>query len=559
MKVTGKIAVISAALVLAGTCAFAQTTPTNETTGIFKADGDNFMSVTDWNLVKFEKNFLYVSNTNTFDVGDAFKLNKGNLYVGVNYNGSALNQLWTDTKTVATTDTADADTGTVTTKTVTTDSEDYSYVGSWNTNDCSVLLGFGKIGVKLGLLSVNADKTGAFSNTWGQNGAISNTTGGSAEGTTTTYSDNGSATTRENTEYDPNGYWKNSTWTPSIAAGTVIALKKATVKPYVSVTANLNNGGGYFKKTVTDYSADTVTYKKVTERTDDKKYISLLPQFGAQFVIPGAFEQTFEAAVTPTIYLKRNIFTGLLKRQDVYNYATNEFDNSETTTVTTTEDSTSSTEKTEKIGQSVAVSGMGILMNLNYKATKDLAENLKLGVGASVTGSYNPSKCEITNTETTTTVTTSKVDSIDSQYNYTTVETIKSPVVTDEYAQTTVYSTAMLGISYKFVPKCTFNGGFSVILPSFNYQKGTITQNTTATTTTTVTTYSDGLSKPSESSTTATATETSKVLETVGNLSCAYALGFTFDMTDALAIDCKISTSTNNWLSGMSVACTLKF
>src|SRR5574344_2442242 len=99
MKVTGRIAVISAALVLAGTCAFAQFTPTYSTTGIFKADGDNFMSVTDWNLVKFEKNFLYVSNnTYTLDVGDAFKLNKGKLYVGVNYCGRALSQLWADKK-----------------------------------------------------------------------------------------------------------------------------------------------------------------------------------------------------------------------------------------------------------------------------------------------------------------------------------------------------------------------------------------------------------------------------------------------------------------------------
>jgi hypothetical protein len=139
MKVTGKIAVISAALVLAGACAFAQTTPTYySTTGIFKADGNNFMSVTDWNLVKFEKNFLYVSNTNTFDVGDAFKLNKGKLYVGVNYYGNALQQLWTDKKTVATTDTADTTTGTVTTETTTTDSDDYSSVGDYEVNDCSV-------------------------------------------------------------------------------------------------------------------------------------------------------------------------------------------------------------------------------------------------------------------------------------------------------------------------------------------------------------------------------------------------------------------------------------
>ena len=539
MKVTGKIAVISAALVLAGTCAFAQTTPTNETTGIFKADGDNFMSVTDWNLVKFEKNFLYVSNTNTFDVGDAFKLNKGNMYVGVNYNGSALQQLWTDTKTVATTDTANTTTGTVTTKTTTTDSEDYSSVGN-DTNDCSILLGFGKIGVKLGLDSRIYDKTGALSNT---TGAVA------TNSSTTTYSDAGSATRSDETytEYDPNGYWKNSTWTPSIAAGTVIALKKATVKPYVSVTAKLNNAGGYYKSTKTTYSADTVTKKVVTEGTADSNSISLVPQLGAQFVIPGAFEQTFEAAVTPTIYLKRNYF---------YNGALyNSYNNYETTTVTTTEDSTSSTEGTNKNGQSIVASGMGIQMNFNYKATKNLAENLKLGVGASVTGSYEPSKCNVTTTNTDTYVYTSKTDSTS---NFTGVYQT-NPVVTDEYVHAKIESTAKLGVSYKFVPKCTFNGGFFVTLPSFNYQKGTSTQNTTATTTTTVITYSDGSSKTSEASTTATATETSKVLETVGNLSCAYALGFTFDMTDALAIDCTLNTSTDNWLSGMSVACTLKF
>ena len=538
MKVTGKIAVISAALVLAGACAFAQSTPTNATTGIFKADGDNFMSVTDWNLVKFEKNFLYVGKMGTFDVGDAFKLNKGKLYVGVNYFGRALSQLWTDKKTVATTDTADTTTGTVTTKTTTTDSVDYSSVGDNEVNDCSVLLGFGKIGVKFGLYSILNDMTGAFSNAAG-------TTGDSV---TTTYSDSGSATTRTNTEYDPNGYYKNSFWMPTIAAGTVIALKKATVKPYVSVDVNLTNKSGYYKSTATNYSADTVTSKTVTEGTADSNSISLEPRLGAQIVIPGAFEQTFGAAVTSKIYLKRNYFyDGALY---------NSYNNYETTTVTTTEDSTSSTEKTEKIGQSVAVSGMGILMNLNYKATKDLAENLKLGVGASVTGSYNPSKCEFNTTSTTTTVTTSKVDSSN---NSTVVETKKSPVETDEYVQAGVSSTAELGISYKFVPKCTFNGGFSVTLPSFNYTKGTYTKNSTVTKITTVTTYSDGSSKPSESSTTATATETSKVLEMVGNLSCTYALGFTFDMTDALAIDCEISTSMSNWLSGMYVACTLKF
>jgi hypothetical protein len=393
--------------------------------------------------------------------------------------------------------------------------------------------------LKLGLYSRLNDTTGAFSNATGTNG----------DSVTTTYSDSGSATTRTNTEYDPNGYYKKSFWMPTIAAGTVIALKKATVKPYVSVDVNLTNKSGYYKSTVTNYSADTVTSKTVKEETTDSNIISLEPQFGAQVVIPGAFEQTFGAAVTPKIYLKRNYLDdgGLLNKS---------YYNSETTTVTTTEDSTSSTEGTDKTEKSVAVSGMDIQMKFNYMATKDLAENLKLGVGASVTGSYYPSKCEFNTTTTTTTVTTSKVDSSN---NSTVVETKKSPVETDEYAQTTVYSTAKLGISYKFVPKCTFNGGFSVSLPSFYYTKRTHTKNSTVTKITTVTTYSDGSSKTSESSTTATATEKSLVREGVWDLSCRYALGFTFDMTDALAIDCTLSTSTSNWLSGMSVACTLKF
>ena len=535
----------------------AQTSNTNTATAtVFSDDVDNYMDVTDWITVDFEKAFLFGTlHTSYLDLGGAKKF--GSLYLGGYFSGDLLS-LTNNNDVSVTTTTADAADYDVSWEknTGTTLNNDLS--NSYNNG--SVLFGFGKIGVQLGIAEFGSTKTGKLSDTSGTAAIDDVTTSSDGEGAFT------------NTVYDENGYDNSISYIPRLSAGMNLSLNKLTIKPYAGIKVPFELKESYYKKTETTITESTTTQVKETagyksifsSGIPEDSYIGINPWLGADFVFKGDAERTIGIAYAPKFYLynasyvdaEGNEVTGFshvgTSSQEFQAIKKISYGDAKTTTTYTTKGDTTSTDKTS---HTIAV---------NYKTTRNFGDRLKAGCNFTASTTIIPSKVVTSSVDTTKTYTTSNSTTNDASYPLTEVDETVTPDKTVDTLYIYAQPTLSFGASYAMVPnKLTFNAGMR-FSTRYDYTKEVTTYNGVRTSITTTTTQ-NGVTTTSTTYSGLSQAESSDITQTLSNVTGVYKAGVTFNATDNAAVDVILGAwNTNGFnfddiLTNLTIQCTLKF
>lgn len=208
--------------------------PQKDATATLKSsEADQFMSVTDWGSVSFNKAFVYLGYTHgdqTVDVGAAFKA--GPVYIGSFYRGDFGEYKADKNKQSVETDPAleqsGSGAGTFSNVKKTTKTSFGNSYEAWHT--AAMLIGYGNMGFQVGYMHKGKNESGKF-----YAGNFNN------EDKIEHHTKTGSITVDE--AYDSKGFRNKAKHVPFVAFGMNIPVGAMTISPTASLKVLVDQGG----------------------------------------------------------------------------------------------------------------------------------------------------------------------------------------------------------------------------------------------------------------------------------------------------------------------------
>lgn len=519
------------------------------------SEADQFMNVTEWGNVSFNKVFAYIGYTagkQILDIGAAFKA--GPVYIGSFYRGNFGRFTGIRNNTVTTQPTLGTGSSTGTFSNVQRNSKtglNNTYINSkWHT--AAVLIGYGNMGFQLGYMTSGTNKSGRYyAGNHMENDVTRNTRTGSIK----------------DTVYDPKGYVNNMEHIPFVAFGMNIPFGAMTISPTASLKIAVNqNGDKYGVKTVMEKISDT-RYSTVKDANNSaaNTYVGITGKVGAGVALGDALNSAVKVDYEFTVNAYGKTYTDLSgakhKINGVYTITKDEYKDeykgNEGKRVITKNFEAKREEKTF----------FSNTLTPSYSLQKDLNDRLSLFAGVEC-----PIKVELNNSvefDEEKEVTETKMLNPSASHLNTVVtkELVTTPKKTTKETIVDVTPTAMAAISYAAIPnRLSFNLGTRIeFLHGTNTYKQ-ISKNGVMKNSRTTTVYPNQgnfetyTDNPQKEDATESVTNTGDLKP----IDAKVKLGLAWNITENVMLDFVYAHLLNDagWWGkseGLKLACTVKF
>ncbi|MGP1491514.1 MAG: TDE2508 family outer membrane beta-barrel protein [Treponema sp.] len=535
-------------------------------------EADQFMSLTEWSTVKFNKLFTYAGFARTeepvLDLGVAFKA--GPVYIGTWYQGNLGKLTAKNSKTVKTQITESTILpGTVGTKKTTAEPS----VGTNHVADhtAAVLLGFGNMGVRLGYQRSKENKFGSYF--LASKSSTPPPSPPSPPENPTVHADRivdsvKQPSKTDKTTYAPDGYVNNAKRKAVVDFGMDISLGKFSLTPNLGLAVAINQDSFYGAETVE--KGDTITKLQNITKTvlgSNKTATNLQVKLGTDFGLNDSLNSTFSFGYDfgIDIYGKKEhaAADGSKKElQNEYEITTDKHVHNTIGTKETTTNTFVSNAKTKSFIENT--------ITLGYSMRKDFTERFSLFAGVEAPIGFNFKTEEA---ETIDTKTTIKRDNADSSYGFTETVRTTHPVITTKTTTFTLDPILRAAFTYAAIPERLFVSLGADVKPfgqnvdrdvpgKYTYTSATTTANAFTKTTETTTTYNDGTPErkvPDVKSTDDSVEESGVKTVTYGKAAANVNLGLRWNIIDAVSLDAMYSKPIDRSIGNIKLACTVKF
>ena len=534
-------------------------------------EADQFMSLTEWSTVKFNKLFTYAgfarNEEPVLDLGVAFKA--GPVYIGTWYQGNLGQLTAKNSKTVKTQITESTILpGTVGTKKTT--AEPFVKTNHDADHTAAVLLGFGNMGVRLGYQRNKENKSGSYFI--------------DAPSTPTPFPSKFPAHDKFSSKadnvikleehpdriaekiYDPNGYVNEAERKAVVDFGMDISLGKFSLTPNLGLAVAINQYSVYGAETVKTGNTiakleNTTTTKTVlgSNKTATNLQVKLGTDFGLNDSLNSTFSFGYDFGID--IYGKKKHTAADGSEKELQNEYTITKDRHVHNKIGTKETIINTFD-----GKAKTKSSIENTITLGYTMRKDFTERFSLfaGIEAPIGFNFKTEKEERIDTKTTI-----KRDNADSSYGST--ETIRTthPVITTKTTTFTLDPILRAAFTYAAIPERLFVSLGADVKPfgsdKYKYEAVTTTANAFTKTTETTTTYNDGTperKKPDVKSTDDPVEESGVKTVDYGKAAANVNLGLRWNIIDAVSVDAMYSKpigSSMVQVGNLKLACTVKF
>lgn len=536
------------------------TSPTKAATAELNGtQADQFMSLTGWSDVKFDKLFTYAGfaqqNSSTVDLGAAFKA--GPVYIGAWYQGQfgQVNNL-NEKKVTTTVTESPVLPGTI--DNINRKNEPKVSKTHAAVHNVAVLLGFGNIGVRLGYARKGENKSGTyFGDTIKNDTIVTNSkTPDQITGKTT---------------YDPNGYINGAERVAAVDFGMNLGVKSFSLSPSFGLSFNVKQDSKYGVETnVTTQNTSLGTHNiQTTVNGENKTKTTLNAKLGADLGLNDSLHSTFSFGYAFGIDIYGT------KKHKAADGSTKELANEYTGLTDTRSDIETGASRTVAdifMANTKNKSNITNTITVGYALQKDFTERLSFFAGVEAPIGFNFEKTVTKTVNEQKTVMTDKVNKL----NNSTKTTIKtSPTTTENTTTVTFNPVVRAALSYAAIPNKVFVSFGTEVKPfgqkvnnveGYQHQTTKTTVDRFTQTTEEVTEYPNDAARNIRSSTTTAVAqkESQKKTVTYGKAAVDVKLGVRWNIVDAVSLDVLYNKSLLqiiNWynIGELKLACTIKF
>lgn len=546
------------------------TSPTKAATAeLNDTQADQFMSLTGWSDVKFDKLFTYAGfaqkKSSTVDLGAAFKA--GPVYIGAWYQGqfgfvNAMNDKRVTTELTESTSAP----GTID-KTKRTSRQTITKPHNAEHN-AAVLVGFGNIGVRLGYARSGENKTGTYFGTTG-------TPAVDVVGTDSVTTDSKAPHIVNKTTYDPKGYSNGAKRTARVDFGMKLAAGSLSLSPTVGLGVDINQASQYGVETQenrdtllnTHAITKTVKGKNLTATTLN---VTLGTGLDLNDSLHSAFSFGYDLGLDIYGTKKHIAADGTTKElANTYEIETDTRRDVETGSQLMVADTFKATTHT--------ISNVKNTITLGYSMRKDFTDRLSFFAGVKVPIRFDFVKDVTNDVKTSKVVTTRKVNSLN---NTIVTRTTTGPAKTVNTTTVNLNPVLSAALSYAAIPDRVFVSFGTEVKPfgqavtdankqqhiGYEHQTQKTTVSGFTQTVETKTEYPNDTARNNVSSNTTAKDDTESSTKTVtyGKAAVDVKLGVRWNIVDAVSFDVMYNKSilkTINWtnIGSLKLACTIKF
>lgn len=534
-------------------------------------EADQFMSLTEWSTVKFNKLFTYAgfarnNEAPVLDLGVAFKA--GPVYIGTWYQGDLGKLTAKDNKTVKTQITESTILpGTVGTKKTT--AEPFVETNHAADHTAAVLLGFGNMGVRLGYQRSKENKSGSYflappstpTPTPFPSESPEHDKFKSQKDNVIKFEKHPDRIAEKT--YDPNGYVNEAEQKAVVDFGMDISLGKFSLTPNLGLAVAINQYSAYGAETVK--TGNTIAKLENTTKTvlgSNKTATNLQVKLGTDFGLNDSLNSTFSFGYDfgIDIYGKKKHTAADGSEKELQNEYTITKDRHVHNKVGTKETIINTFD-----GKAKTKSFIENTITLGYSMRKDFTERFSLfaGVEAPIGFNFKTEKEETIDTKTTI-----ERDNADSSYGSTETVRTTHPIQTTKTTTFTLDPILRAAFTYAAIPERLFVSLGADVKPfgsgddgKYKYEAVTKTVNAFTKTTETTTTYNDGTPErkvPNVESTDALEEFGEKTV-TYGKAAANVNLGLRWNIIDAVSLDAMYSKPIDKSIGNIKLACTVKF
>ena len=515
-------------------------------------EADQFMSLTEWSNVKFDKLFTYAGfdqkSRNAVDLGAAFKA--GPVYIGAWYEGMFGKVDNKDDRSVET-----ARTGTVpgwfdgTTRkygTQVTEVRDADH-------KAAVLIGFGNMGVRLGYARSKANKSGTYY-------------GGVPERNSTQTNSKTPGVVTGDTTYDPKGYVNDAERTPSIDFGMNLAVGSLSIAPAVGFALKIDQNSEYGRQTVKTENKTAKTHTiMVNGKGKNNTVMTVMGKLGADIGLNDSLHSTFSVGydLGVGIYGKKKHTASDGSTKELLNgYAIVKDEHTDIQTATM-RDVTNAfhAKKFDK-------SRIDNTITLGYAMQKDFTDRLSFfaGVEAPITFNFEAVKTSEENKKVE-----KHTDLVNKLNDHVKTTTVTTPTETKKTTTVGFNPALKAAITYALIPNRIFLNFGAQVQPfgkdGYEYKTVKTTYDGFIKTTTTTDKYTNDSARIVPDRTdrdNAPATESSVQTATYTKAQVDVHVGVRWDIIDAISFDVMYNKSILEeiqWtkIGNLKLACTIKF
>lgn len=515
-------------------------------------EADQFMSLTEWSNVKFDKLFTYAGfeqkKKSTVDLGAAFKA--GPVYIGAWYEGMFGKVDNKDDRSVRTERTGtvrgwfDGTTRKYGTQVMEVRDADHK---------AAVLIGFGNMGVRLGYARSKANKSGTYY-------------GGVLVSNSTQTNSKTPGVVSGDITYDPKGYVNDAERTPSIDFGMNLAVGSLSIAPAVGFALKIDQNSAYGRQTVKTENETAKTHNTtVNVKGNNNTVMTFMGKLGADIGLNDSLHSTFSVGYDLGVDIygkKKHTATDGSTKELLNAYEITEDKHEDVQTVTTR--TVTDTFKAKKFDKSK----IGNTITLGYAMQKDFTDRLSFfaGVEAPITFTF----ATVKTSEENKTV-TKHTDLVNKLNDHVTTETITTPTGTEKTTTVGFNPALKAAITYALVPNRIFLNFGAQVQPfgkdGYEYKTVKTTYDGFISTKTTTDKYTndpahivpDRVGRDS-----APATESSVQTATYTKAQVDVHVGVRWDIIDAISFDVMYNKSILEeiqWtkIGNLKLACTIKF
>ena len=527
-------------------------------------EADQFMDLTGWSDVKFDKLFTYAGfaqgSDSTVDLGAAFKA--GPVYIGAWYQGQfgQVNNL-NEKKVTTTVTESPVLPGTI--DNINRKNEPKVSKTHTAVHNVAVLLGFGNIGVRLGYARNKENKSGTYFGGTIQNDTI------------VTNSKTPDQITGKKT-YDPNGYINEAERVAAVDFGMNLGVKSFSLSPSFGLSFNVKQDSKYGVETnvITQNTSFGTHNIKTTVNGENKTKTTLNAKLGADLGLNDSLHSTFSFGYAFGIDIYGT------KKHKAADGSTKELANEYTSlTDTRTDIETGASRTVTDIFKADTKNKSNITntITVGYALQKDFTERLSFFAGVEAPIGFNFKKTVTKTVSEQKTVVTNHVNKLNNSTE-TIIET--SPTKTENTTTVTFNPVMRAALSYAAIPNKVFVSFGTEVKPfgkevtdlngkkhaGYEHQTTKTTVDRFTQTSEKVTEYPNDATRNTRSSTTIAVAQQESQEKTVtyGKAAVDVKLGVRWNIVDAVSLDVLYNQSllgTINWfsISQLKLACTIKF
>lgn len=555
------------------------TSPTKAATAELNGtQADQFMDLTGWSDVKFDKLFTYagfaqkkVKAKYVLDLGAAFKA--GPVYIGAWYQGNLGKVATNENNKQVTTEISESllHSGTLD-KTKRTSTQTITKPHDAEHN-AAVLVGFGNIGVRLGYARSGENKTGTYFGT--KPGATPSTPAEDVVKSDSVVTDSKAPHIVKKTTYDPKGYSNGASRTARVDFGMKLAAGALSLSPTVGLGVDINQASQYGVETQENRDTLLNTHnitKTVKGKNETATTLNVTLGTGLDLndSLHSAFSFGYDLGLDIYGTKKHRAADGTTKElANTYEIKTDTRDDVETGAKLTVTDAFNATTHTK--------SNVKNTITLGYSMRKDFTDRLSFFAGVKAPIRFDFAKDVTNSVDTWKEVTTDKVNQLNNRIVTTTTTGPAKTVNTTTVNLNPVLSAAL---SYAAIPDRVFVSFGTEVKPfgqavidankqqhiGYEHQTQKTTVSGFTQTTETKTEYPNDKARNNVSSTTTAKNDTEKSIKTVtyGKAAVEVKLGVRWNIVDAVSFDVMYNKSILEpieWLSigNLKLACTIKF